>query len=356
MADPLERLRELSATPIDAIRWACILEATAPKVGNVYPGRSFDDLSYIDFVHAAEIACRQLTAEDESMSQRMFNAVQWTKNKVGTNVNLGIVLLLGPLVAADVDRGNEVVGNKVSDPEASVSPKDSLSLQQIRAFRSGEGRLEKPSLAAIRHGGPWSASEPPASGRVIQPAHATTFISRTLFDDWLPAIENFLGSLTENDGQNIFRAIAAASPGGLGQVESNDVCTTIGPVNIIEAMKQAADRDRIARQYATGFADLVQNVLPVVESAISQCGDVLRGISTAHLRLLASAPDSLIARKCGIDFAVQVRDRAAQIDIVDDAAVERFDQWLRKDGRRRNPGTTADLIAASLYLILRSSE
>ncbi len=52
MADTLGRLRELSGTPKDAIRWACVLEATAPKVGNVYPGQSFyamkDDFAIAD--------------------------------------------------------------------------------------------------------------------------------------------------------------------------------------------------------------------------------------------------------------------------------------------------------------------
>jgi len=30
-----------------------------------------------------------------------------------------------------------------------------------------------------------------------------------------------------------------------------------------------------------------------------------------------------------------------------------FDFWLRSDGHRRNPGTTADLIAAALFVLLR---
>ena len=30
-----------------------------------------------------------------------------------------------------------------------------------------------------------------------------------------------------------------------------------------------------------------------------------------------------------------------------------FDRWLRADGNRRNPGTTADLVAASLFAAFR---
>jgi triphosphoribosyl-dephospho-CoA synthase len=32
--------------------------------------------------------------------------------------------------------------------------------------------------------------------------------------------------------------------------------------------------------------------------------------------------------------------------------VSDFDFWLRSDGHRRNPGTTADLITAGLFVIL----
>ena len=34
-------------------------------------------------------------------------------------------------------------------------------------------------------------------------------------------------------------------------------------------------------------------------------------------------------------------------------AIDEFDTWLRADGHRRNPGTTADLVAASLFVALR---
>jgi triphosphoribosyl-dephospho-CoA synthase len=33
----------------------------------------------------------------------------------------------------------------------------------------------------------------------------------------------------------------------------------------------------------------------------------------------------------------------------------KLDFWLRSDGNRRNPGTTADLIAAGLFVALRDS-
>ena len=39
--------------------------------------------------------------------------------------------------------------------------------------------------------------------------------------------------------------------------------------------------------------------------------------------------------------------------IRDQAPIAEFDYWLRADGNRRNPGTTADLVAACLFAALR---
>jgi triphosphoribosyl-dephospho-CoA synthase len=80
----------------------------------------------------------------------------------------------------------------------------------------------------------------------------------------------------------------------------------------------------------------------------------------AHVRQLAKTPDSLIARKCGVEIARESADRAAAVlasgapgDAAYQSALATFDAWLRADGHRRNPGTTADLIAAGLFVLLR---
>ena len=133
-----------------------------------------------------------------------------------------------------------------------------------------------------------------------------------------------------------------------------DIHETAQQVDIIKAMQLAETRDRIARQYATGFVDLIDCVLPVVWGSIKQYGDVLRGISHAQLRLLSLEPDSLIARKNGMEIAVTVQMRAQKIDFDDPTSMAKFDDSLRSNAHELNPGTTADLIAAALYLLLRT--
>jgi triphosphoribosyl-dephospho-CoA synthase len=71
-------------------------------------------------------------------------------------------------------------------------------------------------------------------------------------------------------------------------------------------------------------------------------------------------PDSLIARKCGVDVARQSARLAGDVlaagspgDASYAMALQRLDVWLREDGHRRNPGTTADLITAGLFVAFR---
>jgi triphosphoribosyl-dephospho-CoA synthase len=72
---------------------------------------------------------------------------------------------------------------------------------------------------------------------------------------------------------------------------------------------------------------------------------------------LAEYPDSLIARKCGSEIAAEASCRAAKaltlrhtFDMAYRSELAEFDAWLRADGHRRNPGTTADLVAATLFV------
>ena len=77
-------------------------------------------------------------------------------------------------------------------------------------------------------------------------------------------------------------------------------------------------------------------------------------------RLASRWPDSLIARKCGLPIAQQAAAHAARVLDAGPptgsdfwSAAGDLDFWLRSDGHRRNPGTTADLIAAGLFCLLR---
>ena len=172
-------------------------------------------------------------------------------------------------------------------------------------------------------------------------------------------IGRVLDELNAADADGVYRAIRLANPGGLGRVEEADVHAA-PPANLLAAMRLAAGRDAIARQYANGFDDVLLKALPWLVEGVRRGWPLLEAIVHAHVRLMSELPDTLIARKCGSALAQESADRAADVlrrgepgDEGYHLALGDFDFWLRCDGHRRNPGATADLIAAALFAGLR---
>ncbi len=165
-------------------------------------------------------------------------------------------------------------------------------------------------------------------------------------------IASLLDGLDVEDARLTYEAIRLAAPGGLGQVAQQDVREE--PTQTLrQVMALAAERDLIARQYANGFAEVFDDGVPVLLAELQRTGSIEGAIIFAHLRLMADHPDTLIARKCGWAEAEEASRRAKAV--VDAGWAERnaFDDWLREDGHRRNPGATADLLTACLFVLLR---
>lgn len=166
------------------------------------------------------------------------------------------------------------------------------------------------------------------------------------------AVERVLAALDVDDAGAAFAAIALAQPGGLGDVPEHDVRAP-ARVSLREAMAAAAHRDSIASEYATGYAIVFDIGLPLLEEARASGQGTLEAIVSLHVGLLASEPDTLIARKVGIEAAREV-SRAARSVREGTLSLAEFDASLRKDGNRLNPGTTADLVAGTLLAALLS--
>ena len=191
-----------------------------------------------------------------------------------------------------------------------------------------------------------------------------SFLAKTcsLGDPCSENVVSAIAALDEQDSQKVFEAIRLMNPGGLGDAENLDV-NDPAPACLVTAMGQAKDRDRIAAQFTSAFEDVFEKSLPWILEGSEKFGDLMQGIVWAHVRLMAQYPDSLIARKCGLLVAEQSQTMASKaIDALDDgpesffAQVSNLDFWLRSDGHRRNPGTTADLIAAGLFVGLYNGD
>ena len=170
-----------------------------------------------------------------------------------------------------------------------------------------------------------------------------------------PALSRVLDGLDLSDAGDVFFAIAAANPGGLGRAPQHDV-NAPPTVTLREAMAEAAGRDRIARQYVTAYEDIFSLGLPALAAGRRRHTDARWSTLAVYLTFLAALPDTHIVRKFDMGVAESVRREAA--DWRDAFALARdpqeiSDSLLDWDAalkpRGINPGTSADLTVATLF-------
>ena len=182
--------------------------------------------------------------------------------------------------------------------------------------------------------------------------------------DLLAAMDEVLQALDLSDSQAAYRAIARASPGGLGSAPEEDVRQPPG-VGLRAAMALAADRDSIARAYRDGYGALFELAAASLGAGFSSTAMQQDGVADAgttaavqrlYLALLGSMPDSHIVRIHG-EAVAHIVMRAAQAwqarasagsSLDSDPDFAAWDDALK--AARINPGTTADLTVAALLL------
>ena len=275
----------------EAYLLACELDVAAIKPGNVSAASPGHGMSADDFRRSALASADAVADSAPGLGPRIQRAVAATQAAVRMNTNLGIVLLCAPLAEA--------------------------------ALRMAHG---------------WQL--------------------RSLVREVLRAAD-------VSDAEQVFAAIRIATPGGLGEAAEHDVMDPVR-VSLRDAMVAAADRDRIAALYASGFAELFDDALPHLRNARVALGKSHAVVTDLYLHLLSRYPDSHVGRKFGAEASEALREQAADVyrawretagGVAADsgtgtdhasALLLDFDQRLKSAGI--NPGTTADLTVATLFL------
>lgn len=172
-------------------------------------------------------------------------------------------------------------------------------------------------------------------------------------------VADVLRATDQEDAAQLYEAIRTARPGGIGTAGKMDIYQT-PPGDLCAAMREAADRDCVAQQYAENFVPLFERIVPNLRNAIQAGMTLADAIVHVHLQTLHAFPDSLIARKCGIAVAEEASRRAGEVlsagpqpSAAYQQALQMLDRYLRDERHQRNPGTTADLLAAGLFTLLR---
>ncbi len=177
--------------------------------------------------------------------------------------------------------------------------------------------------------------------------------------DLRAALGRVLADLTVQDARLAYEAIRAASPAGMGEVDRHDVGEDDVTVTLRAAMDAARERDSIAREYVTDFEITFALGAGTLRRCWQDGAAFSDAVVTAFLTILSEVPDTLIARKNGAAVAEDVSRRAARVLAVGGSVSEqgraRLAELARELGdaaHALNPGTTADLVAASLFVFL----
>jgi triphosphoribosyl-dephospho-CoA synthase len=271
-----------------AAQLACLLEASAPKPGNVSPGRPFGDACYEDFLASAVAIGEPLAgAGTRRLGATILHAIEATARWTRSNTNLGIVLLIAPLARA-----------------------------ALCVAEAGGGGTLRASLRGV------------------------------------------LAETNVDDARDVYAAIRLAAPGGLGQAAEQDVRNE-PTVTLLDAMRLAADRDGIAREYADSFEATFEIGAPALERARADGLGWSEAVVETFLTLLSTRPDTHIARRGGAALAARATHLAAGAlaeggvrSAAGLNAIDEMDRALRDDRHHGNPGTTADLTAASIFVCL----
>ncbi len=179
-------------------------------------------------------------------------------------------------------------------------------------------------------------------------------------------LKPILEATTSEDAVNVYEAIRTANPSGLGRAPNLDISDPNSVNRIIQENVSLHQIFKIASKYDTVCSEWINNypvtfdiAYPYLVRQIDRGKDLNVAVTNTFLKVLAECPDTFIARKVGIEKAREVSARAKQVlelgaleTTPGKQSLREFDLELRKSGNLLNPGTTADLVAAALALII----
>lgn len=283
----------------------CVQDVRAFKPGNVAIGAPGHAMDAGLFLRSAAAVAGPLTTPGARVGTRIEQAIAATWRVVECNTNLGIVLLLAPLLHA---------------------------AEHLAAAAQLDGA---PAAAGTQGDADGGAGTDPLRAALV----AT------------------LAGLDRDDAVACYRAIRQANPGGLGRSDQHDVADEPS-TTLLAAMRSAAARDGIAAEYAGGFAQVFDCGAASLHASQAAGEPELWALTRAYLALLAARPDSHVARRHGEAVAASVSARAAELlaQWPRETAVARAWPLLRdcdRDWKAAgiNPGTSADLLVASLAVM-----
>lgn len=168
---------------------------------------------------------------------------------------------------------------------------------------------------------------------------------------------------TAQDAVHVYESISIAKPSGLNGAPDLDVKNAHSRerllkenISLYQVFKIAASYDDVCSEFVNNYPIIFDEAFPYMIKQIQNNG-LNTAIVNTFLKILSEHPDTFIARKVGSENAYKISLDAKTI--LQDGGITTlkgkehtmlFDKKLRESGNIYNPGTTADMIAATLAL------
>jgi triphosphoribosyl-dephospho-CoA synthase len=175
-------------------------------------------------------------------------------------------------------------------------------------------------------------------------------------------------STTPADALAFYEGVRRANPGGLGKVHELDVRNPASTkdilrhkLSLLDVFRLAADWDAICSEWVTDYSTSFELGYPYFRRELSKMDDINHATVNTYLKILSEKPDTLIARKAGVQKARWVSNRAKRALALGGVnassgrrEIERLDDQLRRNGNLLNPGATADLTSSVVAIAMLS--
>lgn len=176
-------------------------------------------------------------------------------------------------------------------------------------------------------------------------------------------LDYIIRSTTPQDAVNLYDAINIAQAGGMGEQDELDVGSEDAKkqlldrnINMYDVLDLSSQWDMLAYELTRTMPVTFGIGYPTYRDVKAEHGINMATVQT-FLTILSIYPDTLIARKYGVETAQEVSAEASSIiaegGILTDKGKELIDAYDKDLIKKEfNPGTTADLTASSVMVAL----
>lgn len=292
----------------DLAQLSCMLEVSAPKPGNVNKSFEFTDTRFIHFL-ASSIA---LGNSARRCAEKGFSAGK------------------GEIALGEINIGWEIL----------QCARESSQHHKGRNTNLGISILILPLASAC--GYLLGKSEELENEKIIG------------------AVDHIIRESTYIDTINLYHAVRHVRPGGLKKLKGLDVFSHEAlvriekeKINFYRIMKLSKN-DEIAREVVNRYEITFNTGYPSIVKELEIGSDFDKAIIRGFFEILSRNPDTLIAKKVSMEKSREISEMAKKV-MENDLAPEDirgFDLYLRDEKNRLNPGSTADLVASSIFITL----